>query len=421
MVEGSMFIGYALVFLSRATEWLLARSLSSRFLLTGVTTSLAVSSLATGLIYSCQNNIVVIAVSTAIRIVQGCLSYACSLLVVDFIHAQFGSKFDLVYGLLNMGYYGGHGLAESVGCVLFDHYGYLVPFIFACSVTLLSSLINILVIPGTHTNLYSQRKITSTDVKEDSPILNAELSQERSKTRSNSSNPPSNPRLSPMLIIPVSAAALINMNYGVLQVTVTPFVHDEIGTTISYGGIVLAFTSIGMATSACTTGMLLQRKTSHPFTNMAIGAFLVALGLFLTFPPRSLPILYNSASILSFPGAFLAGFGDPLMTLSCLRAMCDLQAARSGPLSAHTQTLITGIWLMAYSAFYYSGSFMAGLMLDYFSFSDTAEILAAGCLLAVAICIALRLLVRDEKTVLADRGELMFENDNIQREPIVTR
>ena len=87
--------------------------------------------------------------------------------------------------------------------------------------------------------------------------------------------------------------------------------------------------SLGMATGSFSAGLLLQKKILNTFTVMAVGASSVCLGLILTFPPTALPAMYNMAPIIAFPGVFLAGFGDPLMTIATLRALCDLQVCRS--------------------------------------------------------------------------------------------
>ena len=105
----------------------------------------------------------------------------------------------------------------------------------------------------------------------------------------------------------------------------TPFLQDEFGKSISYGGGVLVFVSVGMALGSMGTGIMLQKKVLNHYTIMALGALSVAIGLLLTFPPDSLPSLHKLAPVTAFPGVFLAGIGDPLITLSALRALWNLQ------------------------------------------------------------------------------------------------
>ena len=87
----------------------------------------------------------------------------------------------------------------------------------------------------------------------------------------------------------------------------------------------LIFVSIGMTLGSLVAGILLQRKLLHHYTIMAVGAFSLAVGFLVTFPSDQIPVIYNNAPIFAFPGVFLAGFGAPLITISTLRALYDLQ------------------------------------------------------------------------------------------------
>ena len=109
------------------------------------------------------------------------------------------------------------------------------------------------------------------------------------------------------------------------QVTVTPFLKEQFQKSISYGGTVLTLVSVGMAAGSFGVGFLLQKKILTKFTAMALGAFFVFMGLLVTFPPEYLPTIYNLAPIIAFPGVFIAGVGDPLMTIATIRALYDLQ------------------------------------------------------------------------------------------------
>jgi hypothetical protein len=112
-------------------------------------------------------------------------------------------------------------------------------------------------------------------------------------------------------------------------VAVTPFLHENFNKSISYGGTVLVMVSVGMAIGSVSSGALLQRKILNQYTIMAIGAFSIGVGLMLAFPPEFIPSFYDLAPILAFPGVLLAGIGDPLMTISTLRALYNLQVCRN--------------------------------------------------------------------------------------------
>lgn len=110
-----------------------------------------------------------------------------------------------------------------------------------------------------------------------------------------------------------------------MQVAITPFLKEEFNKSISYGGSVLMLVSLGMGAGGFSSGLLLQRKIFNTFTVMAIGAVGVCLGLLLTFPPQFIPAMYNISPIIAFPGGFLAGVGNPLITIATLRSMYDIQ------------------------------------------------------------------------------------------------
>ena len=87
----------------------------------------------------------------------------------------------------------------------------------------------------------------------------------------------------------------------------------------------LTLVSVGMAIGSTSVGFILQSKIISQFTAMGIGALCILTGLLLTFPPESLPAVYNLSPILAFPGVFIAGIGDPFMTIATLRALFNIQ------------------------------------------------------------------------------------------------
>ena len=108
------------------------------------------------------------------------------------------------------------------------------------------------------------------------------------------------------------------------QVTITPFLHLEFNKSISYGGLAATSVSLGMAAGSFLAGMLLQQKVLNSTTIMVVGSFFVCLGLLICFPQQNMA-MYDLAPILVFPGAFLAGLGDPIMTIAALRTMLHIQ------------------------------------------------------------------------------------------------
>ena len=115
------------------------------------------------------------------------------------------------------------------------------------------------------------------------------------------------------------------LTISLFQVTLTPFLHDEFNKSISYGGTVLIFGSLGMAIGSLVGGVVLQKKIFNHYTMMASGALGVFVGLLMAFPPEFMTPVYRMAPYLAVPGTLIAGIGDPVITVSTLRAMYNLQ------------------------------------------------------------------------------------------------
>lgn len=198
LVESSLFLGYAGIFFSGLTERAM-RKFNSRDLLAGIMIGFTVLQLGTGFAYHLQDNVAVITLSFFMRILQGVFAYPSFLVPLDFVQANFQSKFDLVNGILNVGYFSGHGLAEVFGCILYDQLGYEIAYIFTAAVAFLSVIVILLIIPKTSTYLSMEK---SSPKDEEVPEI---MGSNKSK-------------LTKFLIIPMLCTMCINANYGVLQV-----------------------------------------------------------------------------------------------------------------------------------------------------------------------------------------------------------
>lgn len=80
-----------------------------------------------------------------------------------------------------------------------------------------------------------------------------------------------------------------------------------------------------MAIGSLVAGAALQKKILYHYTLMILGALLVLMGLMLSFPPKFITPVYKLAPYLAFVGTLLAGVGDPVITVSTLRALYTLQ------------------------------------------------------------------------------------------------
>ena len=125
--------------------------------------------------------------------------------------------------------------------------------------------------------------------------------------------------------IPLGQIFHLHVILTIHQVSVTPFLKEQFNKSISYGGAVLTLVSVGMCIGSLSVGILLQKRIVSHFTAMAIGALCVCFGLLVTFPPEFLPTMYHLSPITAFPAVFIAGVGDPLMTIATLKALYDIQ------------------------------------------------------------------------------------------------
>ena len=110
----------------------------------------------------------------------------------------------MVNGLVNMGYFSGHGVAEAVGCIIYDKFGYEIAYVFSAAIALLAAISSFCFLPKSKTFLSTQDDISD----DDQTIL--KIGSKKNK-------------LTKLLIIPMIATMLINANYGVIQVWIYHF------------------------------------------------------------------------------------------------------------------------------------------------------------------------------------------------------
>ena len=171
---------------------------TSRGLLVTLPLMMGLLVLTTGLVFLFENTMVVVVLSTVIRVLQGVVGFCASVVYVDFVSGNFPDRFDAVNGLLNMGMFCGHGIAEAVGSCLYDRFGYVAPFLFAAGMELFAAvLVMVVCTSNSRTHYASQPK----DLEEASCCTSTKLSK--------------------LLILPMLAIMLVNANYGYLQVSYT--------------------------------------------------------------------------------------------------------------------------------------------------------------------------------------------------------
>ena len=204
LIGTSVFVGFAADFFFKITETFLTKW-NSRKIIAGSAIGLSIITLVTGFVYRIPNTTAVVAISITLRMIHGVLGFATTLVPVDFINANFPQKFDMVNGLVNMGYFSGHGVAELLGCILYDNYGYEVAFAFAATMALLAAAATLCFLPNTQTYLSIQGKAVKVVDSTDDPSIKDSISNQSQ-------------RLSKFLVFPLIATMLINANYGVIQV-----------------------------------------------------------------------------------------------------------------------------------------------------------------------------------------------------------
>ena len=168
---------------------------NARYLLSSTAAAFSVLSLLTGFFYLIPNNTTVIILSSVARVTYGTLVFACAMITYDFVHCQFCEEFDITLGLINMGTYCGHGVAQFFGCYLYEKFGYLQAFIFASAITCFSSFFTFFIIPNSEPSLGSENEAAAKGM--------------------------SKYKISPILMLPFIVIMLVSVNYGALQVSKT--------------------------------------------------------------------------------------------------------------------------------------------------------------------------------------------------------
>ena len=197
-LESSLFIGFLLMFLLGATQIIMRKINNLRILLVANLIALAVVSLTQGLVYFIEDNLAMMITSFAFRILQGVFSFSSNLVQLDFTHAIFPEKFDLANGVGLLGNFLGQAVAGSMGCLLYDNFGYLAPFLFSSGITTGVAGFVFLTVPAITTHLCNDEK-------------------ERLST-SKCSAQERNSICTKLLVFPMIATMLVNSNYGIIQV-----------------------------------------------------------------------------------------------------------------------------------------------------------------------------------------------------------
>lgn len=265
--EGSVIFGYLGIYFTNITERLM-KHFDAKHMFCGFMLAFTCCTGVTEMIYyMIPDNSFFVPLSVVLRIVQGAVGYATSLLTADFLRAQFPDQFDILHGCIFVAIYSGEGVAEAVGCPLYDHYGYYAPYIFTTCTCIVSLAFCAVAIPSTACNIAhsieNDKDNVDNEGNEDVDVDDGEDDADDSR----------NNTITWLIALPLLATALININTGYLHVTLSPYLHHEFGKSISYAGLVLTAMSLGMGIGSFISGMMLQRKLLNTYDQMGIGAF----------------------------------------------------------------------------------------------------------------------------------------------------
>ena len=169
-----------------------------------------------------------------------------------------------------------------------------------------------------------------------------------------------------------------------IQVTMTEFMHESLGKSYSFGGLVFSLSTVGLIFGSIFSGIVLQEKLIKANTQMLFGAILMIMALLLAFPPVSIEWI---AAFSSWPASLLAGAGESLVTLAAITAMYDVQREVRGEVTPKCATNICGLWVVGYAGFYFGGSGMAGAVKGLMSFYHMSLVMVGCCVLSGVMCV----------------------------------
>ena len=200
LVGATIAAGYVVMFITQLAERAM-REWNSKVVMASNAIGFAMVALITGFTYNIPNTAAIIVISIVMRIGQGLLAYTCNVVTVDFINAQFPEEFDMINGLLNVGYFSSYGMAEVIGSIIYDHFSYEAAYTYSAVIALMAAAGVYFFIPNCKTYLSTQEELPDEDLITEGEALKSETS-----------------KITRLLILPLVAQMLINTSYGVLQV-----------------------------------------------------------------------------------------------------------------------------------------------------------------------------------------------------------
>lgn len=372
-VEGSIVFGYIAGFLCRPYWDKITAKVTPKMVLASALGLQGITAAISGLADLTDNNSIFIALSIFARVFCGFTAFPHNVCCMDMLKNLFPRKFDFVMGLMQMGYYSGHGVGEFTGTALYDKFGYRVPFIYSATGLFFITACSFIFLPSC-------------------PSIAA--GDEVNNKKEEGLDGKSTPSTTALVFFPVFACMLINCVYAYLQIASTPYLYEKFGIPLSIGGTVLVTVSIGIAIGSSLSGTIAQTGLVNTYTQMAVGALVVGLGLLLMFPSPSLHFLYNNVPYIAYPAVLMSGIGDPMVAIPALRAMTDLQTMVHGECTGKNEISIFGFWMLGTACSAYSGALVGGALIQLLSYQNAAYLLVIICCISSIISLVTKIGVK---------------------------
>ena len=148
LIETSKVLGYLAAFSMKCYTTSLTAKLSPKWIIEGTWFIIVASLIISGAAEFFEDNDSFLALSIAMRIIQGFACFYLHVAIVDFSHYYFLKDFDRVNGLLQLGYFSGHGIGQWMGVILYERYGYFIPFLAAGITMFFQQIISLIVLPA---------------------------------------------------------------------------------------------------------------------------------------------------------------------------------------------------------------------------------------------------------------------------------
>ena len=392
LVQSSYGIGFGITLAVSLTvkEPKIGLSRKSKFLWTVTLTGIL--SVLIGAGEFVDNNEVLIALDILLRLILGLVTFKNNILLTEIIEIWFLNSRDLFLGITFTVRWMAMAVVQYTGTLLYVKVGYfasflthggfiflvLAPAFFLIEHAEPSSLTEPLTM-NTH-----QQSINEEEKSEEENLNQffKQSVQEKDKTGEEMvTEDKVNLHRSayPLLICHLTAVA----PSGLYSIMITPYFEACCGMPVEKSSVYLTVMTVLLAVSSTAAGWLLQHISCFKLL-LASSVFMIVSPIlaFLDFP-----------KIVSIVGLALYGVGGPLGILSVMPCMETIHRnATRSQVMTRAQSQIKSLWLGLWAVGGYCVSILAGMAMDYLSFTQTAfcisalELFSLIALIIVMVC-----------------------------------